>query len=85
MRPRFGDLRRGLGHEVLPAETRLDGHDHDDAELVEEVAQHGRGVRGTRQGRDAAGAADVGERVVLGVVALIDFDVEGKRVGAGRR
>src|SRR6185295_11970828 len=79
---RFEELRpRDVGHERLPAEARLDGHDHHDVQQPL-VRREGGQVR-LRLDAQAGGASSGPDRAERGLDVLLDLDVDRDRVAAG--
>ena len=79
-----GHLRRRGGDEALAAEPWLNGHDHDDVQVVSEREQlaHG-GARADGQARLGAVLANPRQRLVPGVVGVGRLDVEGHGLRLG--
>ena len=76
-------LRHQVGHERLPAEARLDGHDEDQAAEIEEREDGlSRGLRLDGDGgRDAAALDDL--EGFAGVFRGVGLDMDGQDIGAG--
>jgi hypothetical protein len=75
------DLLEGMGDEFLAAEARVDAHDQDSVDIVEDVAKEIDG--GTRVDGDAGLHAEAFYLLNIPVDVAASFEMDGELVGTG--